>query len=40
MRYENRNDLLQLIFTLKISLFLEAYIEPSQTPMMELLLQK
>ena len=40
MRYENSNDLHQLIFTLKISLFLEAYIEPSQTPMMELLLQK
>ena len=38
MRCNNRDDLLQLSF--KISIFSEAYIKPSLTSMMELLLQK
>ena len=40
IRYNNRDDLLQLSFTLKISIFSEVYIKPSRTSMMELLLQK
>ena len=40
MRCYNRNDLLELSFTLEISIFSEAYIYPSRTSMMELLLQK
>ena len=36
----NRDNLLQLSFTLKISIFSEAYIQPSRTSVMELLLQK
>ena len=40
MRYNNRDDLLQLSFTLKISIFSEVYMQPSWTSMMELLLQK
>ena len=39
MRYNNLDDLLQLSFTLKISIFSEVSI-PSRTSMMELLLQK
>ena len=39
MRCSNRDDLLQLSFTLKILIFSEAY-KPSRTSMMELLLQK
>ena len=34
------HDLLHLSFTLKISVFLEAYIKPSRTSVMELLLRK
>ena len=40
MRCYNRNDLLELSFTLEISIFSEAYTYPSRTSMMELLLQK
>ena len=40
MRCYSRNDLLELSFTLEISIFSEAYIYPSRTSMMELLLQK
>ena len=40
MRRDNRNDLFQLSYTLKISIFSNAYIQPSRTSMMELLLQK
>ena len=40
MCYNNRDDLLHNSFTLKISIFSVAYIKPSQTSMIELLLQK
>ena len=40
MHCYNRNDLLELSFTLEISIFSEAYTYPSRTSMMELLLQK
>ena len=40
MRCNNREDLLHLSSTWKISKFLEAYIQTSRTSMMELLLQK
>ena len=40
MRYNNRDDLLQLSFILKISIFSEVYAKPSRTSMMEVLLQK
>ena len=39
MRCSNRDDLFQPSFTLKISIFSEAY-TPSRTSMMKLLLQK
>ena len=38
MRCNNRDDLLELSFTLEISIFSEAYIYSSRTSMMELLL--
>ena len=37
-RFNNRDDLLHVSFTLKISIFSEAYKETSRTSMMELLL--
>ena len=40
MRYNNRDDLLQLSFILKISIFSEVYTKPSRTTMMEVLLQE
>ena len=40
MRCDNRNDLLHLSFTLKISMFSEAYVWPSRISMMKLLLRK
>ena len=39
-RCNNRDDLLHLSFPLKILIFSEAYIKPSRTSMMELLLRK
>ena len=36
MRYNNRDDLLQLSFTLKISVFSEVYVKTSRISMMEL----
>ena len=36
MHLKNRDDLLHLSFTWKISLFSEAYIQPSRTYMMEI----
>ena len=40
MRCNNRNDLLQLSFTLKVSVFSGAYIQASRRSMMELILRK
>ena len=40
MYCNNRNDLLQLSLTLKMSVFTETYTKPHQTFMLELLLQK
>ena len=39
-RCNNRDDLLYVSFTLKISIFSEVNIQTSRTSMMELLLQK
>ena len=38
MRFNNRDDLFNVSFTLKISIFLKSYIQPGQTSKMELLL--
>ena len=40
MRCNNRDDLLQLSFTLKVSVFSGAYIQASRRSMMELILRK
>ena len=40
MRCNNRDDLLHLSFTLKTSIFSEAYLQPSRISMMEILLRK